>query len=143
MSVHEQSTTKAFTGSRGDLDSEGEASAFLRILRKEQKRCWIVDAETTQAEVNLSLPLTLHVLQGLAVPQEGAVDGGILKWRGAPLSAAMELRTFYLPPRSPFCFCCAVSSCLEKVTRTDGAAVSCRSLPSHTGVPLVLTTQAV
>ena len=114
--VHEQSTTKAFMGSRGDLDSEGEASAFLRILTKEQKRCWIVDGETTQAEVNISLPLTLHVLQGSAVPQEGAVDRGILKWRGAPLSAAMELRTFSLPPRSPCCFCCAVSSCLESHT---------------------------
>lgn len=43
-----------------------------RILTKEQKRCWLVGSETMQAEVNLSVPLTLQVLQGLALPQEGS-----------------------------------------------------------------------
>lgn len=55
------------------LGQPGRRSANLpQDAYKRTERCWLVGAETMQVEVNLNLPLTLQVLQGSAVPQEGS-----------------------------------------------------------------------
>lgn len=124
------------------LGQPGRRSANLpQDAYKRTERCWLVGAETMQVEVNLNLPLTLQVLQGSAVPQEGSRGWRHLQVeRNSSLCSHGAQDVFSSSQKSILLLLCWFFL-LRKGYTDWWSCVSCWSLPSHTGVPLMLTTK--